>query len=257
MGVYNRELREQLDFSNMNELPESLRFRVNVQRRSRILEVAYDCRNKEIGLAVLDKLNKLLARSYGDRARFFVNEIEQQLQEKREEIAEFEVERIAVERQIKNLHDRIAELRSNLARIRKNRSAIIEEKGKILSGRGDEHGTVSTLPYVTAIEQNLALENDCAKEIHEYTTMLEKEKLELEKLNIKLKRSMKEISNAELKRKSMRNIQTLQPATVLEHPVKPRTKMHVISATVLGLFAMLCLAFLLEYRQGKKRRREA
>ena len=56
-----------------------------------------------------------------------------------------------------------------------------------------------------------------------------------------------EIKILEYKKDNVQNIQILKPPTNSPDPIKPKKKLIVISATMIGLFLMVFISFFLEY----------
>jgi len=58
---------------------------------------------------------------------------------------------------------------------------------------------------------------------------------------------LEEIKNLEFKKNYVQNIQVLQPPKSSLSPVKPKKKLNVLLAGVVGLFLTVFLAFFIEY----------
>jgi len=58
---------------------------------------------------------------------------------------------------------------------------------------------------------------------------------------------LEEIKNLEFKKNYVQNIQILQPPKSSLSPVKPKKKLNVLLASVVGLFLTVFLAFFIEY----------
>jgi len=80
-------------------------------------------------------------------------------------------------------------------------------------------------------------------------TRREDKKINLQKLDSESKRLLEEIKDLEFKKNNVQNIEILQSPISSPHPIKPKIKLNVMLATVVGLFVMLFLAFFVEYIQ--------
>jgi len=60
------------------------------------------------------------------------------------------------------------------------------------------------------------------------------------------------IDNLELKKDIIQNIRVIQKAYSSPHPIKPKKKLIVVLATMVGLFMMLFLSFFFEYISKNK-----
>ena len=106
---------------------------------------------------------------------------------------------------------------------------------------------LSPVFYMNMIQHNISLENSYRQEIDNYVTRKEDEKFESKELNRELDQLLKEIKGLEFKKNSVQNIEILRPPTASPRPIKPKIKLNVMLATIVGLFVMLFLAFFLEY----------
>ena len=102
---------------------------------------------------------------------------------------------------------------------------------------------------MNTIQQNISLENSYRQEIDNCATRKEDEKFEFKELNRQLDQLLEDIKGLEFKKNSVQNIEILQPPTASPRPIKPKTKLSVVLAIVVGLFAMIFLTFFLEYIQ--------
>ena len=186
---------------------------------------------------------------WGSGVEYFQNEYKTQIGLKKTQMADCEAQRRASQRHIKNSQEQIDELTSRIELIKKNTSSLIRQRDKFLLDNTSENSILSALLYTNTIQQNITLENTCKKQINDYITRRENEKLKLEELNGKSKRLLEEIKDLEFKKNNVQNVEILQPPTSSQHPVKPRIALNVMLAGVLGFLAMLFLAFFLEYVQ--------
>ena len=75
---------------------------------------------------------------------------------------------------------------------------------------------------------------------------------QIKDLESQTKYTFEEIQNLEYKKDNVQNIQILKTPTSSPGPNKPKKKLIVLLATMVGLFAMLFLAFVLEYISKNK-----
>ena len=247
-GTFDGEILNGIGESN-NTMSKSLNFEIDIPRESNILKVSYEAANVDLGLQVMNRLNDLLLQKYGKRAKYFQGVYETQVGLKKAEMADCEVRRRASQQQIKNIQKRIDKLTLQIESIKEKRSTLVQEKDKLLSKNTNENNPFSAVLYTNTIQQNIALEDTCRQQINEYITKREDEKLNLEKLDGEEKRLSEEIKGLEFKKNNIQNIEILQPPTADPHPIKPKKALNVTLASVVGLFAMLFLAFFLEYVQ--------
>ncbi len=129
-------------------------------------------------------------------------------------------------------------LEKEIAIGRANTDRIIEERNMLLKKGGDNPDKLSLLIYTNIIQQNMAQHNDLNRDLGWLKNNIEKLKSEMETLKIK--------------KQSIENIKLIQPPQSSIYPIKPKKKLNVILAFVVGLFLSIFLAFFLEYLQKMK-----
>jgi LPS O-antigen subunit length determinant protein (WzzB/FepE family) len=181
--------------------------------------------------------------------------------------------------QIENMQKRISEMQIEIGRISKNTDLLIEERNKFLGRKTTDDNILSAVVYSNTIQQNIsylnelrgetnriqdaiynseaavdAMENSVKdleaqiatlKELTKYKT--ETQKAEITTLESEKTFIAEEMKNLEFKKSYVQNIQILQPPKSNLSPVKPKTKLNVLLAGVVGLFLTVFLAFFIEY----------
>ena len=247
--TFSGEVSSNINTGNNNGSVGLLNLKVDIPKNSNALRVSCRTPNVEIGLRALNQVRELLLKKYSERVAYFQNEYELQISLKKSNFADSNAKRRASQQHIKNAQKRIDELISQIGFIKEQRNLLIQEKSKIFSNNTNESNILSAGLYTNTIQQNITLENTYRQQINEHITKREGEKLDLEKLDGEIKRLLEEIKGLESKKDNVQNIEILQPPTRRPHPIKPKTKVNVMLATVVGLFALLFLAFFLEYIQ--------
>jgi len=195
------------------------------------------------------------------------------------QMANLEAEIQTRKRKIANLEEGISETQSEIGRINKNTDLLIEERNKFLSTTKSENDVLSSLVYSNTILQNIGYLNSLKGNINNSNNLIYQERLQIETamntiknlasqkdslkkqtkykiedLKTKIedfenskKDVMQQVKDLQLKNDNIQNIKILQPPVSTPFPVKPRIKRNVVLATALGCFAMVFLAFLLEY----------
>ena len=248
-GTFDRDILNDVGESDNNGLPESSSLKVNIPSGSNVIKVSYEAANADLGLQMMSHLSELLLQRYSERVEYFQGVYEMQVGLKKTEMADCKAERRTSKQRIKNIQKRIDELNLQIGFIKEKRGSLIQEQNKFLSNNTNKSNTLSAILYTNTIQQNIALENTCRQQINEYITRREDEKLELEKLKGEAKRLSEEIKDLKFKKIKIKNIEILQPPTSSPYPIKPKIKLNVMLATIVGLFVMLFLAFFLEYVQ--------
>jgi uncharacterized protein involved in exopolysaccharide biosynthesis len=250
-GIFDREILDHFGES-VDKPPKSLKFSVNIPKKSDTLKVSYETSDAAGGLQMLANLGQALSKNYSEQVAYIQNEYEAQINLKKAEASYYEVKKRASEQDIKNMEKRIEELTPQIELVRKNTTSLIQERDKFLSNNKNEDTMLSSVFYMNTIQHNISLENSYRQEIDNCANRKEDEKFELEELNRQLDQLLEEIKVLEFKKNSVQNIEILQPPTGGPHPIKPKIKLNIMLATLVGLFVTLFLAFFLEYIQRHK-----
>lgn len=126
-------------------------------------------------------------------------------------------------------------LEKEIAAVKANTHRIIEERDMLLGKGGDNPDKLSLLIYTNIIQQNMAHFNNLNRHLADLMNKIERMKSEMETLKIK--------------KQSIENIKLIQPPQSSIYPIKPKKKLNVMLAFVIGLFISIFLAFFLEYLQ--------
>ena len=201
------------------------------------------------------------------------------ISQKKNEILTTKAKITAQKAQIENMKQRISEMQIETGRISKNTDLLIEERNRFLGRKTTDDNVLSAVVYSNTIQQNISYLNESRGEINriqdriydseaavdamenrvkdveaQIATLkdLTKYKIETGKANIAALESEKafieeEIKNLEFKKNYVQNIQILQPPKSSLGPVKPKKKLNILLAGVIGLFLTVFLAFFIEY----------
>ncbi len=201
------------------------------------------------------------------------------IEQKKNEMLTIKAQITAKKSQIENMQNRISEMQIEIGRISKNTDLLIDERNKFLSRKTTDDNILSAVVYSNTIQQNIgylnqlrgetnriqdaiynseaavnAMENKVKDTEAQIATLKELTKYKTETLKAEIasfesEKSFiaEEMKNLEFKKNYVQNIQILQtPKTSLD-PVKPKKKLNVLLAGVIGLFLTVFLAFFIEY----------
>jgi len=211
----------------------------------------------------LSYLGNLLQEKHLDLVTYHKKAFEMEEQKKANEvlyvdnrIADRKAEAATKQQHIKNLKNRQMDLQEEMGRISKNTDVLIAQRNGFLSNQESEKNVLSVLLHSNTIQQNIAYLNtlrDRADQIESNINDLELQIAQLQTALNDLERQKRyvseEINNLEFRKNNIQNIQILQPPTSSADPIKPKKTLNVVLGAVVGLFAMLFLAFFLEYIQ--------
>jgi len=242
-----------------------------------------EIREKEKKVFVMDdKMAKLRNAISGAEAETAANIT--QLNNKKSTL-EAQIE--AKKNQIKNLEQRISEVEIEINRISKNTDLLIAERNKFLGSKQTEHNILSAVIYSNTIQQNISYLNDLRSTINSTKGLIYEMQVAVDSLtnqikdlaaqveNIKEQTKLKneslasgalaienerknvlvDIQSLKFKKSQIQNIQIIKPPKASRSPIKPKTRLNVMLAGVVGLFLTIFLSFFVEYI-SKYRNRE-
>jgi capsular polysaccharide biosynthesis protein len=218
-------------------------------KNSNALRVLYESANKKLAVEILDSFYEVLSMKYAEKVEFIQSGYQTQIDLKKSEAEQYELQQLASERHVRDMQQMIEKLKSDLEIISKDRDILVRQRVQSLPMANDEDRVdlLSNIMYINAIHQNIALENNYLRAIQDLIIAKEEKDLNSRALASSQNSLMTEIADLEFRKKMVKNIQMIQPPTVGKNPIKPKMKLIVILATILGLFFSLVLAFLLEY----------
>ncbi len=194
-------------------------------------------------------------------------------------ISSTEAQLNTVKDQIKNQELKMADLESEIGRISKNTNLLSGDRDRYLSSSKSRDNILASLIYSNTIQQNISYLNTLRNEMndtrgrsYEQGARIKKlegnikdliakkkeletdTKIEIENLKSNIrdletdkKYKLEEIENLKFKRDSIQNIQIIKQPKAGPSPIKPKTRLNVMLAGVVGLFLTVFLAFFVEY----------
>jgi len=253
-GAFDEAILDSLNPANKDDLPKTLSIGIELHNNSNTLTVSYDTSNVDQGIKILKLLSDHLTDRFGSIVEYYRNDCRKAINIRRARIETSKASVASSLHKIKSIQKRIDELQSEIGLINNNTVALIKERDKLI-GDSNTNNTLSSILYTNTIQQNLMLANTYKNEIEEYNAERENEKVTSEKHQNEIKEFQEEINSFKFKFDNIQNVQVLQKPTRSAYPIKPRKRVNVMLATLVGLFVMLFLAFFLEYIR-KHRRRE-
>jgi uncharacterized protein involved in exopolysaccharide biosynthesis len=246
-GAFDNKILNDIKNPNEKESPKSLKFKVAIPKQSNSIGVSYETSDIKLGLRILENLRDLLLGKYSKIVNYYRKQYETKIIMEKAEIENHNTQIKSDEQNIKNLNRRIDELESERKIVNKNTNSLISERDKFLSDNVNPDNILSSILYSNTIQQNITLSNSYKDQIQRYNSEKENYKVSLEKAKGDFQKLLESIKSSEFERNSIQNIQILQPPSPSPYPIAPKKKLNVILAAVVGLFAMLFLAFLQEY----------
>jgi uncharacterized protein involved in exopolysaccharide biosynthesis len=245
-GTFDEKIFESISGEEANNLPREVAFGIDIPKNSNTLKISYKTSDIDQGMRILESLGKLLRDRYDELVKYYQADYETAIKKKQTAIENSKVKLLSYKEKIRSIQKRIDSLKSEIDLINKNTISLIKERNKLLE-QNNQDNILSSILYTNTIQQNLTLANTYKNEIKGYEDQKENEKVNLETTQNTIELLFEDIKDLQFKRQSIQNVQILQPPISSPFPIKPKKKRNVILATMVGLFTMVFLAFLLEY----------
>jgi len=253
--AFDEAILDSLNPAKKDDLPKTLSFKINIPSNSNTLKISYDTSNVDQGVKILNSLGDHLTKRFDIIVEHYKKEGQKRINIKQTSIENYKVSVISSQYKIKNIQKRIDELNSEIGIINSNTTALIKDRDKLISGN-NTNNILSSILYTNTIQQNLMLANTYKNEMSEYNVEKVDEEVRLEENQNKIKEFQEEINSLKFKFDNIQNVQVLKKPTRSAYPIKPRKRLNVMLATLVGLFVMSFLAFFLEYI-GKYKRQDS
>ena len=246
-GTFNAKILRNLTENKIISEPRTLRIEVILPRNSNTIKVSYESEDIELGTAILDQLRQSLLMEYSSLVQYYDRELEKDLRLKNAAIENNKNFKLSHEINVNKIEKRIQELKSEIESIQTSTTYLTKERDKFLSTFGDEDNILTALLYSNTIQQNLGLSNSFKNEVNTYELKKEQELQNISELQKEIQKLLTEIASLEFKKANIQNIQILQPPISSVYPIKPKIKLNIMIALVVGVLLMLILVFFFEY----------
>jgi LPS O-antigen subunit length determinant protein (WzzB/FepE family) len=154
------------------------------------------------------------------------------------------------------LEKTINELQAEVKLVKENAVSLIRQRDKFVSRETDTRNVLSAILFTNTIQQNIALAKEYRDDLSGYSSRREKQALRLETTQNKIKNLLGVIKSLEFKKNSIQNIQIIKPPKPSLSPIKPKTRLNVMLAAVVGLILTVFPAFFVEYISKYKSRED-
>jgi LPS O-antigen subunit length determinant protein (WzzB/FepE family) len=219
--AYNRRI-----FDKLHADPKKVnrRFRTTLPKNSNALKVSLEAGDPNKGIQALSILFHELVKEYKHYIDSRKSELDQGIAMNRRQLDVGAAEKKYLEKEI--------------AIVKANTDRIIAERDMLLKKRDSNPDNLSLLIYTNIIQQNMIHYNDLNQRLSELMTEIEKTRSEADMLQIK--------------KESIENIRLIQEPESSIYPIKPKKKLNIALAFVVGLFVSVFVAFFMDYLQKAK-----
>ena len=247
-GTFDFNILSNLNYSNGADVPKALKFKVTLANSSNTLKINYETSRIELGLEILDLLNKLLIKEYSNFVEYFQSKIDGELNIAKAEIQKVNSIKDSGKMNINIIEKRIQELEAGIILVEENTDYLDKERNKLfLIKEKNDSNILSSILYSNTIQQNLQLANDYRSQIQELRHQKETELQNISEQENILQRQLAEIKDLEIRKRNISNIEVIRQPYSFPAPIKPQKLLNVILAVFVGLFMMIFLSFFLEY----------
>ncbi len=244
--IFNSKILDNLKNSNSN-VSKSLKFKVAIPKNSDSLTISYQAANVDLAIIILDHLAKQLLREYNEAVKKYRNRYESELLIKRNQLSEIEIENKVSVKYIEKMRNRINVLLLEIEKIDAKIELLIDEQSKYISDGNKQENINATILYNNLIQQLSTMKTANKNETAGYFMRVERENSRLKLQQNRAEIILVKIRKIENEMNSILNIQVIKPPTGSRSPIRPKIKLNIMLAAMLGFFTMVFLAFLLEY----------
>jgi uncharacterized protein involved in exopolysaccharide biosynthesis len=253
---FDGQLLKNIKFPDTEEPPTSVEFKVTIPKNTNILEVSHETPHVDIGMQIMKNLNQALLKQYVKLVEYYGEKQDMEIARRMSEIEDQKAVLDATKKEIHILERVINELVAEMRLVKENTASLIKQREKFVSSEPDTRDILSAILFTNTIQQNIALDKTSRDGLSEYRSRKENLSLQLETTQNKIKSLLTEIKSLEFKKNSIQNIQIIKTPERSLYPVKPKTRLNVMLAGVVGLFLTIFLAFFVEYISKYKSRED-
>jgi capsular polysaccharide biosynthesis protein len=252
--IFSNEIITYLKTLNVKNRPEQVKFKIVAPKRSNVLKISYETQQVDTGIQILNHIPDLLQREYAEEIRHFEKEYNVAIQEKIEKLEDAKSEKKITKSNIIVLENRSRELTLAIQNIENNNRRLVEEKERY-NENSNENSVNIYLLYSSEIQKNLELLNVYKSQFSELLSSKGEAELQLKRTEERIRFLSEEIADLNKEKNNIEYIEVLQPPTSSRDPVKPKTKVAVMLAVVVGLFVTVFSSFFLEYLLYHRRKK--
>jgi len=253
-GTFNNDILNYLDSTKKGRGSRKLNFKVTIPKHSDTVYVKYETANAKQGIAALDHLYKLLSEAYSEKIQYLKNKYDIKRNLIKHNVDHLKAIIQSCNNNVKNIEQRNNELITEIKLIKNNTTKLNMEKKIFLSKDPQKNNGYQDLIYTYLIQQNNELSNSYKNKIDDNNLKKEDQLQQIQQYTSEIAQYVDELQKILLEKEKIQNIQIVKPATKNPFPIRPKTKLNIAFALVLGLLLMMFLAFLGENIRKYKNR---
>ena len=256
-GALNGAVLKDIKFPNKEEEPTSVELKVTIPKGTNAVEVLYETPHIELGMQIMENVNRALLKRYGKLVEYYGKNQDMEIAQRMSMIDDLKAVLDAAKKEIFIVNKTLDELETEIKLVKENTSSLIKQRDKFVSNEADTRNILSAILFTNTIQQNMALDKTYRDDIGAQRSRKENLLLKLETTQNKIKSLLTEIRDLEFRKEGIQNILIIKPPEASRAPVKPKTRLNVMLAGVVGLFLTVFLAFFVEYISKHKSSEES
>ena len=246
-GAYDSKIINALKLNPMKNIPK---FKAFIPKGSRIIKITseYESSKRDLGIKATNQLLKELSEQYQGIIALKRGDLEKRIMLIKSEIGKKNNQIRLFRTNIKINEEQDKFLVKQLKKVRANTEIILRRRDALLDKTTDSYA-ISALLYSNTIQQNMIYINQLNNQLVSITRKQEDLQKDIEDLEKDIEKSNTEIERLKLEKAFVENIKYIQEPQVSMYPIKPKKRLNVMLAFVIGLMFSVFLAFFLEYLQ--------
>jgi len=251
-GRYNKEIRKYSKTIEGKGKAVNLQFKCGLPKRSNVLKITHETTSVDTGIKKLNFLYEQLLKEYKETVQEYQNKYEVKILSKLNQISELKEQQRIARNDVNYAQNRLKELVLELKSLDKNNDLLLENRDNLLKSTR-ENDVLVTFLYSNMLNQNMQLKNNYNNEVFNYLTIKQKAESDLKRVGQKLEFASKELDNLKLEKNNSRSFEIVKSPSGSREPIRPKMKLNVAIAVVVGLFMTVLMAFFLEYIRSKEK----
>ena len=249
-GIYNSRILKNLD---IDLCKTQVKFKVDNPKTINLIKISSEWEQKEIatGTNVLEQLLIELSHYYEEIIQAKTEGIDKEILFKLSDIQGKKNQIDLRQTALKNIKTWENELNRKLMTLNDDTKKIKQQKDKILEGKTGEDGILPFF-YFTAVQQNKADFNQLNNQLYNLKSKAEEVTVQVEQLKQDMNDINAEIERLKIKKSYIQDIKVISEPEASKFPIKPKKKLNIVLAGLVGFMMAVFIAFFAEYIKKSK-----
>ncbi len=249
-GIYNSRI-----LKNLNNDPHKIhvKFKVDNPKKSNVIKISSEWEQNRIatGTKVLEQLLLELSLDYENIVNAQTEGTDKEILLKLSEIQSKKNQIDFKQESLKNIKARENKLNPEVITLIEDIKRIKQQRDKILKSKTGED-SILPLFYLTFVQQNMTIFNQLNYQLNELRSKEDEVSAEVEQLKRDMNDINTEIERLNIQKSYIENIKVISEPETSIFPIKPKKKLNVALAGVVGFILAIFMSFLAEYIKKSK-----